>query len=93
MINLYLIFTINLHICYLTCITAAENKEQHLNKLKSCLIQRGHPEVQDYAMTKLFSPSFKSQNESTDYMNFVQIYNPNTKFKKNINNSLNDLSP
>ena len=56
----------------------SENKEQHLNKLKSYLIQHGHPEVLDYARTKLFSPSFKSQNESTDYVNFVQIYNPNT---------------
>ena len=71
----------------------SENKEQDLNKLKSCLIQLGHPEkVIDYRMTKLFSPSFKSQNKSTDYINFVQTCNPNTRFNKNIiNNSLNDF--
>ena len=71
----------------------SENKKQHLNKLKSCLTQHGHPEeVLDYTMTKLFSPSFRSQNESTDYITFVQTYNPNTKFNKNIiNNSLNDF--
>ena len=46
----------------------------------------------DYTITKLFSPSFKSQNESTDYITFVQAYNPNSKFNKNIiNNSLNDF--
>ena len=45
-----------------------------------------------HTMTKLFSPSFRSQNESTDYITFVQTYNPNTKFNKNIiNNSLNDF--
>ena len=59
--------------------------QRNLNKLKSCLIQHGHPEkVLDYTMTKLFSPSFKSQNESTDYINFVQTYNPNTKLKKKL---------
>ena len=32
----------------------SENKEQHLNKLKSYLLQYGHPEeVLDYAMTTL----------------------------------------
>ena len=71
----------------------SENKEQYLNKLKSCVIQCGHPEeVLDYTMIKLFSPSFKDQNESTDYITFVQPYNPNTKFNKNIiNNILNDF--
>ena len=64
------------------------NKEQHLNKFKSCLIQPGHSEeVLDYTMIKLFSRSFKSQNESSDYITFVQTCNPNTKFKKNITNS------
>ena len=45
MINLYLVITENLHIYFLTCITAAvtckivsENKEQYFNKSKSCLI-------------------------------------------------------
>ena len=72
---------------------ASENNEQHLNELKSCLIHCGHPEeVLDYTMTKVFSSSFKSQNESTDYITFVQTYNPNTKFNKNIiNNTLNDF--
>ena len=43
-------------------------------------------------MTKLFSPSFESQNELTDYIDFVQTYNANNKFNKNIiNNSLNDF--
>ena len=47
--------------------------------LKSCLIQRGRQEeVPDYTMTKLFSPSSKSQNESTEYITFAQTYNPNT---------------
>ena len=46
----------------------------------------------DYTITKLFSPSFKSQNESSDYITFVQAYNPNSKCNKNIiNNSLNDF--
>ena len=69
----------------------SENKEQHVNKLKSCLIQLGNPEkVLDYTMTKPFSPSFKSQDESTVHINFVQTYNPNSKFNKSIvNNSLN----
>ena len=41
----------------------SENKQQNLNKLKSCLIQGGHPEeFLDYTKTKPFSPSFKSQN-------------------------------
>ena len=39
----------------------SENKEQHLNKLKSCLIQHGHPEeVLDYTIAKLFSTLFRS---------------------------------
>ena len=64
------------------------NKEQHLNKFRYCLIQPGHPEeVLDYTMIKLFSRSFKNQNESSDYITFVQTCNPNTKFKKNITNS------
>lgn len=41
-------------------------------------------------MTKRFLISFKSQNESNDYITFVQTYNPNLKFNKNIiNNSSN----
>ena len=58
-----------------------------------CLIQRGHPEdALDYTMTKLFSSSFKRQNESTYHSTVVQTYNPNTKFNKNIiNNSLLDF--
>ena len=72
----------------------SENKEQHPNKLKSCLIQCGHPEeILDYTMTKIFSPLFKSQNESTDYITFVQTDNPNTKCNKSIiHNSLNDFN-
>ena len=71
----------------------SENKEQHLSKLKSYLIQRGHPEeVLVYTMTILFSPSFKCQNKSSDYITFVQTYNHNTKFNKTIiNDSLNDI--
>ena len=43
-------------------------------------------------MTKPFSPSFKIQNESTDYITFVQNHNRGTKFNKNsINNRLNDF--
>ena len=50
----------------------SENKEQHLNKFKSCLIQPSHPEeVLDYTMVKLFSTPFKSKNESSDYVTFV----------------------
>ena len=65
--------------------TVSEKKEQHLTKLKSCLIQWGQPEdVLDGTMTKPFSPSFKSQTELTDYIDFV--YNKNI-----INNSLNDF--
>ena len=41
---------------------------------------------------QLFSPSFESQNELADYTDFVQTYNPDNKFNKNIiNNSLNDF--
>ena len=43
-------------------------------------------------MTKIFSPSLKNQNESSDCITFVQTCNPNTRFNKRIiNNSLNDL--
>ena len=66
----------------------SENMEQHHNKSISCLIQRGHPEkVLDYIMTKLLSPSFKSQNRSIEYITFAKNYKPNSKFNKNINNS------
>ena len=66
----------------------SENKEQHLKKMKSSLKQYGHPEeVLDYTLTKLLSPSFKFKIES---ITFVQTYNPNRKFNKNIiNNSSN----
>ena len=49
-----------------------------------------HPkEVLNYKVTKHFLISFKSQNESNDYITFVQTYNPNTNFNKIIiNNSL-----
>ena len=41
---------------------------------------------------QLFSSSFESQNELADYTDFVQTYNPDNKFNKNIiNNSLNDF--
>ena len=50
-----------------------ENKEQRLNKFKSCLIQRGYlEEVLNCAVTKLLLTSLKIQNKSTDYINFVQ---------------------
>ena len=59
--------------------------------MKSCLIQHGHPEeILHYTMAQLFSPSSKSQNELTDYITFAQTHICNTKFKKNINNSLYD---
>ena len=68
------------------------NNEQHLTKLKYGSIQRGHPEELLEQMTKIFSPSFKSQNEQTDYIDFVQTYNPNTKFNKSIiDMNLNDF--
>ena len=72
---------------------SSENKDQHLKKLKFCLIHRGHSEeVIDYTMTKPFAASFENQNELTDYITFAQTYNPNTKFNKNIiNNSKNDF--
>ena len=65
---------------------SSENKDQHLKKLKFCLIHRGHSE--DYTMTKLFAASFENQNELTNYITFAQTYNPN---KNIINNSKNDF--
>ena len=47
-------------------------------------MQGGRPEeFLDYTKTKPFSPSFKSQNESSDYITFVQTYNRSTKCDKN----------
>ena len=70
----------------------SENKEQYLNKLRSYIIQHGLPkEVQYYTIIKLFSPSWQSQDESTDYIAVVQTYNPSTRFNKNINNILNNF--
>ena len=73
---------------------ASDNKETYLNKLKSCLIQRGHPEeVLNFTMSKLFSPTVKNQDESIDIVTFIHTYNPNVKFNKNIiNESLNNFS-
>lgn len=69
---------------------SSENKDQHLKKLKFCLIHRGHSE--DCTMTKRFAASFENQNELTNYITFAQTYNLNTKFNKNIiNNSKNDF--
>ena len=65
----------------------SDNKETYLNKLKSCLIQRGHPEeVLNFTMSKLFSPTVKNQDESIDIVTFIHTYNPNIKFNKNIIN-------
>ena len=62
--------------------------------MKSCLIQRGHPEeVLNFTMSKLFSPTVKNQDESIDIVTFIHTYNPNVKFNKNIiNESLNNFS-
>lgn len=64
---------------------------QHVNKLKSFLTQHGHSEkVLDYTMAKLFLKMI--QNESSNYIAFVQTYISNTKFNKNtIHNSFNDF--
>ena len=72
----------------------SDNKETYLNKLKSCLIQRGHPEeVLNFTMSKLFSPTVKNQDESIDIVTFIHTYNPNVKFNKNIiNERLNNFS-
>ena len=61
--------------------------------MKSCLIQRGHPEeVLNFTMSKLFSSTVKNQDESIDIVTFIHTYNPNVKFNKNINESLNNFS-
>ena len=66
----------------------SENKEQHLNKLKSCLIKRGHPEeFLDHTMAKLFSQSFKSQTKLAGYIAFVSTCNLNNTHNKSIFNN------